>query len=204
MEILNTKYYINESTKYFYVKNIVDNYINYGSCNYFENINTNTTEKDNINYLYNFIINSIKNNLNDKYFTKKEENNNYIVILKIDNDNLKDILSNILKDLKEDKKSRKILDNINKNILNTKIKEEDIYLEKEEYYKMLANKIPTMEDTIAYYKLEEEANANNLACVDIDEFIRLNKLVAKDYPNLETDLKIEATYKEYKGDKNNE
>ena len=59
-EILNTKYYINESTKYFYVKNIVDNYINYGSCNYFENINTNTTEKDNINYLYNFIINSIK------------------------------------------------------------------------------------------------------------------------------------------------
>ena len=135
-EILNTKYYINESTKYFYVKNIVDNYINYGSCNYFENINTNTTEKDNINYLYNFIINSIKNNLNDKYFTKKEENNNYIVILKIDNDNLKDILSNILKDLKEDKKSRKILDNINKNILNTKIKEEDIYLEKEEYYKI--------------------------------------------------------------------
>lgn len=81
---------------------------------------------------------------------------------------------------------------------------ERIGKEKEEYYKMLANKIPTMEDTIAYYKLEEEANANNLACVDIDEFIRLNKLVAKDYPNLETDLKIEATYKEYKGDKNNE
>lgn len=135
-EVLNTKYYINESTKYFYVKDIVDNYINYGSCNYFENINTNTTEKDNINYLYNFIINSIKNNLNDKYFTKKEENNNYIVILKIDNDNLKDILGNVLKDLKKDKKSKKILDNINKNILNTKIKEEDIYLEKEEYYKI--------------------------------------------------------------------
>ena len=135
-EVLNTKYYINESTKYFYVKDIVDNYINYGSCNYFENINTNTTEKDNINYLYNFIINSIKNNLNDKYFTKKEENNNYIVILKIDNDNLKDILGNVLKDLKKDIKSKKILDNINKNILNTKIKEEDIYLEKEEYYKI--------------------------------------------------------------------
>lgn len=81
---------------------------------------------------------------------------------------------------------------------------ERIEKEKEEYFKMLANKIPTMEDTIAYYKLEEEANANTLACVDIDEFIRLNKLVAKDYPDLETDLKIEATYKEYKGDKNNE
>ena len=73
--------------------------------------------------------------------------------------------------------------------------------EKQDYYKMMADKNPTLEDTLAYYKLEEEANANNLACVDIDEFIRLNKLVAKDYSNLETDLKIEATHKEYKGDK---
>jgi hypothetical protein len=73
--------------------------------------------------------------------------------------------------------------------------------EKQDYYKGMADKNPTLEDTLAYYKLEEEANANNLACVDINEFIRLNNLVAKNYPDLETDLKIEATYKEYKGDK---
>ncbi len=76
--------------------------------------------------------------------------------------------------------------------------------EKQDYYKRMAGKSLTLEDTLAYYKLEEEANANNLACVDINEFIRLNNLVAKDYPNLETDLKIEATHKEYKGEKNNE
>lgn len=135
-ELLNAKYYINESTKYYYIKGIVDDYINYGSCNYFENINTNTTEKDNIDYLYNFIIDSVKNNLKEKYFTSKEEKNNYVVTLKIDNDNLKDILKNVQSDLKNDKKSKEILDNIDKNILKTKIKDEDTYLEKEEYYKI--------------------------------------------------------------------
>ena len=135
-ELLNTKYYINESTKYYYIKGIVDDYINYGSCNYFENINTNNTEKENIDYLYNFIIDSIKNNLKEEYFTIKKTKDKYVVILKIDNDNLKSIIKNVQKDLKNDKKSKRILDNIDKNILKTKITDEDTYLGKEEYYKI--------------------------------------------------------------------
>ena len=135
-ELLNANYFINDSTKYYYINNIVDNYINNGSCNYFENINTNTTEKENIDYLYNFIVESIKKNLKDKYFTHKEDKKSYVVVLKIDDNNLKDIINNVLKDLKNDKRSRKILDNIDKSILKTKIKEEDIYLGKEEYYKI--------------------------------------------------------------------
>ena len=65
-DIIDAKYYISDSTKYYFVKGIVDTYINDGGCNYFESINTNTTEKDNINYLYNTIIRSIKNNLKEK------------------------------------------------------------------------------------------------------------------------------------------
>ena len=135
-ELLSAKYFINDSTKYFYINNVVDTFINDGSCNYFENINTNTTEKENIEYLYNFVVNSIKNNLDEKFFTHKEEKNSYVVTLKIDDSNLKDILNGVLKDLKKDKRSRKILDNIDKDILKTKIKEEDTYLGKNEYYKI--------------------------------------------------------------------
>ena len=135
-KILGFKYCIDEATKYYFIEGIVDNYINDGSCNFFENINTNVTEKENIEYIYNFIINSIKNNLKEKYFTNKEEKDKYIVTLKIDNDNLIDILNGIIKDLKNDKKSRKILDNIDKKILKTKIKDNQEFLGKEEYYKV--------------------------------------------------------------------
>ena len=55
--ILGFKYCIDEATKYYFIEGIVDNYINDGSCNFFENINTNVTEKENIEYIYNFIIN---------------------------------------------------------------------------------------------------------------------------------------------------
>ena len=134
--ILGFKYCIDEATKYYFIEGIVDNYINDGSCNFFENINTNVTEKENIEYIYNFIINSIKNNLKEKYFTNKEEKDKYMVTLKIDNDNLIDILNGIIKDLKNDKKSRKILDNIDKKILKTKIKDNQEFLGKEEYYKV--------------------------------------------------------------------
>ena len=135
-EIINAKYFINNSTKYYFINNVVDNYINTGSCNYFENINSNTSEKDNIDYLYNFVINSLKDNLKEEYFTNKEENNNYVYILKIDDNNLKEILNGILNDLRKDKKSKQLLDNIDKKILKTNINEEDKYLEKEEYIKI--------------------------------------------------------------------
>lgn len=134
--ILNAKYYINEATKYYFVKNKVDNYINNGSCNYFENINENNTEKDNIEYLYTIITNSLKNNLKEEYFNTKEENDTHVAILKLDDNRIKSILRGILKDLKSDKKSKKLLDNIDKDILKTKIKDEDVYLETEEYYKI--------------------------------------------------------------------
>lgn len=135
-DLLSAKYYINDATKYYYVKGKVDNYINDGGCNYFENINDNNTEKDNIEYITNVVIHSLKNNLKEEYFNTKEENDTHIAILKIDNKSLTSILKGIQKDLKKDKKSKSILDNIDKSILKTKINEEEKYLEKEEYYKI--------------------------------------------------------------------
>ncbi|MBR5370275.1 MAG: hypothetical protein IK137_03110 [Bacilli bacterium] len=158
-EILNAKYFINDSTKYYYVKNTVDNYINDGSCNYFENINTANTERDNIEYLYNFVINSLKDNLKEEYFTTKMENNTSIAIISIDNNNIKDILNGILKDLKNDEKSKKLLNNINKNILKTKISEKDNYLEKNESYKIYIYTTKILHKPIKY-KIEHITKEN--------------------------------------------
>lgn len=152
--ILNTKYYINDSTKYYFIKDIVDDYINDGGCNYFENINTSNTEKDNIDYLYNFIFDSIKNNLKEDYFSIKEEKGKYLVTLKIDNNNLIDITNNILKDLKKDKKSKKILDNIDKKILKTKLDDDKAYLGKEENYKITIYTSKTLHRPVKY-KIEK-------------------------------------------------
>ena len=134
-DILTAKYYINDSTKYYFIKGLVDNYINDGGCNYFENINSTTTERDNFDYIYNFVFDSLKNNLKDEYFTSREEKDHYVAALTIDDVTLKKILNGVLKDLKEDKQARTILDNVDKNILKKKLSDDDI-IGKDENYKI--------------------------------------------------------------------
>lgn len=157
-DIIDAKYYISDSTKYYFIKGVVDTYINDGACNYFESINANNTEKENIDYLYNFVINSIKNNLKDDYFEIKEEKNNYVSIIKIDNDTINIILNNVLKDLKKDKKSRSILDNIDKNILKTKANKK--VLQKDEYYKISIYTTKILHKPLKY-KVEHISNLNS-------------------------------------------
>lgn len=154
--IIDSKYYIADSTKYYYVKDIVDDYVNDGSCNYFENLNSNTTEKENIDYIYNFVINSIKSNLKDEYFTKKEQKDKFIVTMKLDNSDINEILNNVVKDLKNDKKSKNILNNIDKKILKTKFNE--TYLEKDEYYKITIDTTKILRKPIKY-KVEHISNS---------------------------------------------
>lgn len=122
------KYLIQDATTYYYINNFKDAYINNGNNNYFETITTKTTT-ENIKYLLDFIKSSFKSNLKNDYFeiTEKEmvianEKDTYNQItLNIDNDKAKKIINSILKDLKNDKESSKILTSINKNFNNYKI-----------------------------------------------------------------------------------
>ena len=122
------KYLIQDATTYYYINNFKDAYINNGNNNYFETITTKTTT-ENIKYLLDFIKSSFKSNLKNDYFeiTEKEmvignEKDTYNQItLTIDNDKAKKIINSILKDLKNDKESSKILTSINKNFNNYKI-----------------------------------------------------------------------------------
>ena len=67
-DIITSKYYINNSTEYLFVNGIVKNYVNEGSSNYFEMLDEDNTIKTNIDYLYDFIFESIKKNIKDEYF----------------------------------------------------------------------------------------------------------------------------------------
>ena len=103
--LLSAKYLIENSTEYYYVNGFLNTYVNNGSSNYFEAINDQTTNQDNIVYLYEFISNSLKENLKEEYFVKEtattkifdQEKDMTKVILKIDNLKAKEILSAILK-----------------------------------------------------------------------------------------------------------
>ena len=140
--IINTKYYIADSTKYYFINGVLNEFVNDGSCNYFENITSNNSEKENIDYLYNFITKSIKNSLEEEYFNTKDTkdtiNNKeievYKVSMRLNNKNIKEILNKVLKALKNDKKASTLLNNINKDILKTKLKDNTQILNKNEYY----------------------------------------------------------------------
>lgn len=141
-DVFYNKYLIENSTKYYFVNKILNTYINNGSSNYFENINNEYTTKDNIDYLYNFIINSLKNNINEKNISKSETNisingkdtSTYQISYTINDTEIRNMLSNILNDLKKDNKADTILTNIDENFHKRKISNKKIFLSKKESY----------------------------------------------------------------------
>ncbi len=141
-KLINMKYLVDNATEYYFVEGFLDSYVNNGSCNYFESFDTNNSTKENIEYLYTFILESVKNNLKDEYFKKsvekvsslgrKEEAN--LVSMSIDDKVYKEILKGVLADLKKDEKANKILTSIDEDFAKTKIKENKTYLKKDENY----------------------------------------------------------------------
>ena len=136
-KLINTKYLIENSTEYYFVEGFLNTYVNNGSSNYFEALDEQTTNHDNMIYLYDFIMNSLKENLKDEYFIKEQETTKIFdeekkmtkVILKIDNIRAKEIASAILKDLQNDKQASKILTSYDKDFSKKKIKNDAVIFE---------------------------------------------------------------------------
>lgn len=131
-DFIHLKYLIDNSTEYFFVNDFVNNYVNNGSCNYFEMFDEKNSSKDNINYLYDFIIESLKSNLKNEYFKRYvvqkningiEKNVNQISI-RITDKLIKKILKDIFNDLDEDERANKILTSVNENFFKLKIDED--------------------------------------------------------------------------------
>lgn len=136
-ELISAKYLIENATEYYYVKGFLDTYVNSGTSNYFESLEDNATARENILYLYDIIIKSLKENIPEEYFEKEQVqttlNNEDVNLTKssirLDNERLKKIASSILQDLKQDSKANKILTSINEDFKSAKIKDSTKILE---------------------------------------------------------------------------
>jgi len=141
-DIYTGKVYIENATQYYMVNNVLNNYVNEGNNSYFETLSHSNTTNDNINYLYQIILNSIKKNIkeselndklaeiviNDKNIKTKQ------ISLKITDKYYKVLLKRILNDLKNDSRSNLILESTIPNFNTLKVDEEKEYLEKGEDY----------------------------------------------------------------------
>lgn len=138
--ILNYKMLIENSTEYYFVGDVINNYINDGSNNYFEMFTEDRTTLSNIDYMYDFLSQSLAKELGKEaekyrktttYNNKKEELNQ--VSVKLTNKTINKIISAIIEDIRNDNEANKIMNSIDSDFKNKKIKEKD-YLDKNESY----------------------------------------------------------------------
>lgn len=157
--MIDDKYFIENSTKYYFVKDFLDKYINAGNNNYFETISEDKTMYDNMEYLYHFILSSIFKNLDDKdihinwvnTYLEDEPQKLKRVSIELNNAKINKIIHKVLKDLKEDKNSSNILNGIYDGFDSLKIPKDVAFLNDIEsisihfYTKGIKNKIKKYE-----------------------------------------------------------
>ena len=139
-KILDLKLLIENSTEYFFIDGQVGNYVNNGNSTYFENINSETTSKDNIIYILEQVSKSLKKNIsNEEFRTTKEQidingkpKKLNKTTIEFDNTKLIELFNKVLEDLKKDERSKNILIGYDNDFMKTKISKSKIYLQKDE------------------------------------------------------------------------
>lgn len=172
-ELIDAKLYIEKDRAYYFVKGFLDKYVDGGKTDYLDTIKENQNTYENIDYLYKFIINSLKSNLKDEYFTKTSEKltidgktiDTKKVTLKLDSKNGNELKNNIISDLKKDEKASKI------------IKGYDIKLEKSENEEVISDNeemtFSVYADNISYnilrYDISIKDSENNILVTYLDK-----------------------------------
>ena len=141
-QVLLRKTYIDSATEYEFINTVSNKYINNGNSKFFETISASNTINDNIKYIHEFILGSLINNLKEEYFEKEkikvylneEEKETYQMSLRIDNKRYKEILNNIIKDIRKDNKANNIICGLYNDFPNYKIDSNKRFLEKDETY----------------------------------------------------------------------
>lgn len=138
-DIVRYKRLVDNSTEYYFINGIVKNYVNNGTCNYFETISEENTSKDNLDYLYDYIFESLRKNMKEEYFNTydvvenidSKEQNVHQISIKFTNKLIKKILNGVLDDLRSDERSNQILSNTYSDFKKYKVKDID-YFDKNE------------------------------------------------------------------------
>ena len=186
-DLFSLNYLIENATQYYYLSGLVDTYVNNGSSNFFESLDSTTNERENFIYLYNFVLESLKRNLKQEYFQKSIEEteidgvvNKYTKIsFTLNNAIAREIASNILKDLKDDAKASKILTSMNSDFPNAKIDEDAEIIDQEITLDVYTDSIMYQikkydihwSDTTNNYRIqyEEESGNGNIQLNDQEE-----------------------------------
>ena len=115
---LTYKYLIKDSTKYYQISPYVNGLINSGSCNYFERVTKTNSFTDNKEYLYNKVIEEIKESFEketyqESYTTEDIAGNNISVkqvSLDLNKNKIKNIENRVIKEVNKDAKAKDLLD----------------------------------------------------------------------------------------------
>ena len=185
--ILSSKYMIDNFTKYYFVNGIVKNYVNNGSSNYFETLTEENTTIDNIDYLYNFIKESLKNNIKDNYYStyqtdediEDEKKNVYSITLTLNNDRIKKILSGILSDLKKDEKTYNILNSFTDDFKKTKLDDSKVYLNKDEKIIINIYVDKLLYKPLKYKIIDEKKNDKYIFTIEDNHFVYIEDNMIK-------------------------
>ncbi len=138
-ELLGINFYQNENISYIFLRNLFDKYITVEDNDIFTYLEESANSKEDIDYIYNLMVESIKNNITAddiKVSNEKIDNKDVKKIsLELDDKRFEELANNIIDDIKNDKKANEILGDfisqmettINEN-KNTTTETEDVFV----------------------------------------------------------------------------
>ena len=140
--IIHSKNYVHNATKYYFIESVLNQYINDGTCNYFESLVDDKTSLENKLYLREVFIKYFTQELSNEFVKQYKVSHNIggkekEVLqnsFKITDKVLHTIINRVLKDLKEDNKANSILSNIFYDFATYKLKDNQRIIDKDESY----------------------------------------------------------------------
>lgn len=175
--LINYKKFVDDSTEYNYLEGVTSSYINMGNSVYFENLNSERKMNDNLDYLYNAFLNSLKKRLGMEEFERYEViesiNGNRMRVnqlaLKIDDKFLKRVLNGVKDDLKNDSVSNSIITGINKNFFKSDIFKKDKFLKGDGTYTFNIYTSPLLNRPLKLELVYMEGTSKKFISYDGDE-----------------------------------
>ena len=110
-ELLGINFYQAEDISYVFLRNIFDKYIVIENSDIFTYLEESNQAVDDVNYIYNKIIESLGNNITTDDIKVTNQDGKKKISLELNEERLNEISENIVNDLKKDDKAKEILGN---------------------------------------------------------------------------------------------
>ncbi len=141
-ELYHRKEYVENETGYYYVDGILNQYVNNGTCHYFETIRDNHSIRDNLLYINKYFFKALKNSMIEENYETYEvktnvhgqERNVHQVSFRLTDKLIKTIWNSSIEEYEKDKEASFLISNIFPNYKDYLLKEEDSILSNDEYY----------------------------------------------------------------------